>query len=80
MAARSIPENGELWWSGRTRETASRLRPAHRARCRPVHRPYRDAALATGLRIAELQRGRVWLTNGDYDFSFVENFHVPSSV
>ena len=80
MVARSTPEDGDIVVLQDTRD----VKPVFvlLTAFGPDQFTYQtgDAALAKALIVAERQRVRVWLTDGDDDFTLVEDFRVPASV
>jgi len=76
MLTRSTPEDGDLVVRQDT-HNGSRVFVLHTA---PGPDQFvlhtRDAALVKARTFAKCQQVRVWMTNGDYDFTLVDDFCV----
>ena len=74
MATRSTPEDGDVV----IREQSRDGRVVYALHVAPGADQFiertRDAALAKARTFAERQHVRVWITDGDYDFTLVDDF------
>jgi hypothetical protein len=81
MLARSTPEDGDVVVVQQEKPYGRRVYVLHTA---PGPDQYvlrsRGAAVTQAVTSAEREHVRAWLTDGDYDFTLLEDFRVVESV
>jgi aminoglycoside/choline kinase family phosphotransferase len=80
MVTRSTPEDGDIV----VRHDARDGKPVYVLHTAPRADQYllrsREEAVAQALTFAKRQQVRAWMTDGDYDFTLLEDFRVVESV